>query len=37
MSQRKKLFISHALPDDNDFVIWLATKLKNEGYEEKKY
>lgn len=30
---RKKLFISHAAPDDNDFTRWLALKLIGLGYE----
>lgn len=31
--ERNTLFISHALPEDNEFVMWLAVKLRNEGYE----
>jgi hypothetical protein len=31
--ERYVLFISHALPEDNEFVLWLAAKLRNEGYE----
>ena len=27
------LFISHATPDDNDFVLWLSAQLKRLGYE----
>lgn len=30
---RHVLFISHALPEENEFVLWLAAKLRNEGYE----
>jgi len=31
--QRKTIFISHATPEDNHFVKWLATKLTLAGYE----
>ncbi len=31
--QRQLLFISHALPEDNEFVLWLASRLRNEGYQ----
>ena len=31
--ERTIVFISHALPDDNEFVLWLSAKLKNEGYD----
>jgi len=27
------IFISHATPDDNDFVLWLAGRLAGAGYE----
>lgn len=30
---RKKIFISHATPEDNDFTIWLASRLELLGYE----
>ena len=30
---KKVVFISHATPDDNEFVLWLSTRLKLEGYE----
>lgn len=33
MNPRTKIFISHATPKDNEFVIWLATRLRNEGYD----
>ncbi|HEY0744602.1 MAG TPA: toll/interleukin-1 receptor domain-containing protein [Chryseosolibacter sp.] len=29
---RDTIFISHATPEDNDFVIWLASRLKLLGY-----
>lgn len=32
-TQRDILFISHALPEDNEFVLWLASRLRNEGYQ----
>ena len=32
-TQRRLIFISHANPEDNDFVRWLATQLVTEGYE----
>jgi len=31
--QRETLFISHATPEDNDFTIWLASRLQLLGYE----
>jgi hypothetical protein len=31
--KRKKIFICHATPDDNDFTKWLALKLIGLGYE----
>ena len=30
---KNKIFISHAVPDDNDFTKWLALKLISLGYE----
>ena len=30
---RKIIFISHATPEDNDFSIWLASRLQLLGYE----
>ncbi|MBD2704680.1 toll/interleukin-1 receptor domain-containing protein [Spirosoma sp. BT702] len=33
LQQRQVLFISHALPEENEFVLWLAAKLRNEGYD----
>jgi hypothetical protein len=30
---RSTVFISHATPDDNDFAIWLASRLSMAGYE----
>ena len=30
---KKYLFISHATPDDNEFSVWLATKLELCGYK----
>jgi hypothetical protein len=30
---RNKIFISHAAPDDNEFIKWLALKLTALGYE----
>lgn len=32
-SQRHIVFLSHASPEDNDFTIWLASRLKLLGYE----
>ena len=32
MTIRDTLFISHATPDDNNFAIWLASRLKSLGY-----
>jgi hypothetical protein len=32
-SVRRPLFISHATPDDNAFVVWLASKLMSAGYQ----
>lgn len=29
---RDTIFISHATPDDNDFVRWLGTRLTGHGY-----
>ncbi|MCG7867494.1 MAG: toll/interleukin-1 receptor domain-containing protein [Candidatus Thiodiazotropha taylori] len=33
MAERNALFISHANPEDNDFTLWLGTKLSAMGYE----
>ena len=30
---RETIFISHATPEDNDFTIWLASRLRMLGYE----
>lgn len=30
---RNVIFISHATPEDNDFTIWLASRLQAEGFE----
>jgi hypothetical protein len=30
--ERDTIFISHATPDDNDFVRWLGTRLSGHGY-----
>ena len=32
-SKRNVIFISHATPEDNDFTIWLASRLQAEGFE----
>ncbi|MBX0291012.1 toll/interleukin-1 receptor domain-containing protein [Hymenobacter sp. HSC-4F20] len=32
-SERRTVFISHALPEDNEFALWLSIKLRNEGYD----
>lgn len=31
--KRNLVFISHATPEDNDFTLWLSTRLKLLGYE----
>lgn len=31
--ERRTLFLSHASPDDNEFVAWLGARLAAEGYE----
>jgi len=31
-TSRNKIFISHATPEDNNFAIWLASRLKSLGY-----
>ena len=31
-SQRDTLLLSHANPEDNEFTLWLAFQLANEGY-----
>jgi hypothetical protein len=33
MSERDVVFISHATPDDNEFVRWLGTRLTGFGYK----
>jgi hypothetical protein len=33
MSERDVIFISHATPDDNEFVRWLGTRLTGFGYK----
>jgi hypothetical protein len=33
MSERDVIFISHATPDDNEFVRWLGTRLTGYGYK----
>lgn len=32
-TKREIIFISHATPNDNEFVIWLASRLNNMGYK----
>ncbi|WP_029134085.1 toll/interleukin-1 receptor domain-containing protein [Sedimenticola selenatireducens] len=32
-TQKKLVFISHATPDDNEFALWLSTRLKLTGYQ----
>jgi len=31
--ERDVVFIGHATPEDNEFTLWLQSKLKNEGYK----
>ena len=31
-NQRDTLLLSHANPEDNEFTLWLALQLANEGY-----
>ncbi len=31
--KRNLVFISHATPEDNEFTLWLSTRLKLQGYE----
>jgi hypothetical protein len=31
--ERCIVFLSHATPDDNDFVVWLGARLSAAGYE----
>jgi len=31
-TQRDTLLLSHANPEDNEFTLWLALQLANEGY-----
>lgn len=33
MTMRRSIFLSHAAPEDNDFVRWLGIKLELAGYE----
>lgn len=33
MEKRETIFISHATPEDNDFTIWLASRLQLLGYD----
>jgi hypothetical protein len=33
LSDRDFIFISHATPDDNEFVRWLGTRLTGFGYK----
>lgn len=33
MKKRRFIFISHANPEDNEFAIWLGTRLTTAGYE----
>jgi hypothetical protein len=33
VSDRDVVFISHATPDDNEFVRWLGTRLTGYGYK----
>ena len=32
-TSRHIIFLSHATPDDNDFVVWFGTRLTADGYE----
>ena len=32
VQERNSIFISHATPEDNDFTIWLASRLQAYGY-----
>jgi hypothetical protein len=32
-TSRSLVFISHATPDDNEFVLWLGTRLTALGYD----
>ena len=32
IQQRDALLLSHANPEDNEFTLWLALQLANEGY-----
>lgn len=31
-SARKTVFVSHAAPEDNEFALWLSSKLAMAGY-----
>src|SRR6476646_9517580 len=33
MNQRDVIFIGHANPEENEFTLWLRSKLINEGYK----
>ncbi|RZK34422.1 MAG: toll/interleukin-1 receptor domain-containing protein, partial [Hymenobacter sp.] len=33
LNERRTIFISHALPEDIEVALWVAAKLRNEGYE----
>jgi hypothetical protein len=33
MENRQTIFISHATPEDNDFAIWIASRLQAMGFE----
>ena len=33
MKERRLIFISHANPDDNEFAVWLGTRLTAAGYD----
>jgi hypothetical protein len=33
INERRTIFISHALPEDIEVALWVAAKLRNEGYE----
>ncbi len=33
MKERYLAFISHANPEDNEFALWLGTRLTNAGYK----
>ncbi len=33
LKQKELVFISHATPEDNDFTLWISTRLKLMGYQ----